>query len=199
MFNHHFTGSILVAGTSRQLNIQGNPLGRTVIEVDGATVYDKKPFIQKEIIDFNVVPGKPARMRWHQVSPLKMECDVIVDNRTTTLSTVAKDGSLSKPVGAPARQTFQVRYVGAGFLAFAAFSFWLNYGELSSKGDYYPKLLAGIPMFVLIGMAGLLHPKFNFSPKNKTLVWLTVGASAIVMTFGFTIFTNWFLTTFAVH
>jgi hypothetical protein len=199
MFNHRFTGSVLVAGSSRQLNIEGNPLGRTVIQVDGATVYDKKPFIQKEIIDFNVVPGKPAKVRWHQVSPLKMECDVIVDNQTTTLSTVAKDGSLSKPVGAQARQTFQVRYMGAGSLAFAAFSFWLNYSELSNEGKYYPKLLAGIPMFVLIGLAGLLHPKSNFSPKNKTLVWVTIGASVIVMTFGFTIFTNWFLTTFAAH
>ncbi len=199
MSNHRFTGSVLVLGSSRQLNIQGNPLGRTVIQVDGATVYDKKPFIQKETIDFNVVPGKPAKMRWHQVSPLKMECDVIVDNQTTTLSTIAKDGSQSKPVGAQARQTFQMRCLGACFLALAAFSFLLNYGNLSHEGKYNPKMLGAIPMFVLIGLAGLVHPKFNFSPKNKTMVWVTIGVAAIVMTFGFTIFTSWFLTTFAAH
>ena len=63
MFNHRYTGSILVNGSPRQVNIAGNPLGRTVIQVDGATVYDKKPFIQKEVIDFNVLPGKSAKMQ----------------------------------------------------------------------------------------------------------------------------------------
>jgi hypothetical protein len=197
MFHHRFSGSVLVAGSSRQLNIQGNPLGRTVIEVDGATVYDKKPFIQKEVIDFNVLPDKPAKMRWHQVSAMKMECDVIIDNQTTTLSTVAKDGSLNQPVGAQARHTFQQRYVGFGFLAVAALSFWLNYNQLTKTGQYYPKALGIIPAFTLMGLASIMHPLVNLNPKSKVGVWVTVGVSLAAVVFGFTFFADWFLATFA--
>ncbi len=197
MFNHRYTGSILVNGSPRQVNIAGNPLGRTVIQVDGATVYDKKPFIQKEVIDFNVLPGKSAKMRWHQVSALKMEVDVIVDNQATTLSALAKDGSVRQPVGEKARRTFQMRITGFGLLAGAAFCFLLNYNELTSKGEYYPKALALIPVFTLMGLAGIVHPDFDFSPKNKVAVWVTFGVSLALVAFGFTIFTDWFLGTFA--
>jgi hypothetical protein len=199
MFTHRYTGSVVVNGSPRQVDIEGNPLGRTLIQVDGSTVYDKKPFIQKEIIDFNVLPGKPAKMHWHQVSALKMEVDIIVDSKTTTLSALAKDGSVRGPVGEKARQSFNIRMTGLGFLGGAALSFWLNYSELTSKGEYYPKWLAIIPLFALMGVVGLVRPDLDFSPKNKVAVWVTAGFSLAAVVFGFTFFTDWFLGTFGTH
>jgi hypothetical protein len=57
MLDYQFAGSVLISGQPRRLNINGNPMGRTVIQVDGVTVYDKKPFVQKEVIDFQVIPA----------------------------------------------------------------------------------------------------------------------------------------------
>lgn len=196
MFTHRFAGSVVINGKPRQVNVEGSPLGRTAIQVDGMTAYDKKPFIQKEMIQFDVLPGKAASMRWHQVSPLTMECDITVDGQTTTLGSVAKDGSTRRPVGAKARQEFQVRYGGLGFLVAAAVLFWFNYDSVTEKGMYYPKSLASIPAFILLGIIGLLHPRVDVSPKNKTLVWLTAAGAGLLVLFGFTLFTDWFLATF---
>jgi hypothetical protein len=194
MFDHQFTGSVLVNGQPRKLNINGNPMGRTVIQVDGVTVYDEKPFLQKEVIDFQVMPGKPAKMRWHQVSPLKMECNIFFDNKSTTLPSLAKDGTARPLVGAHARKMFEARAFGTGMLALAAFSFWLNRNELMSKGEYYPKLLSLIPGLVLMGSLLLVKPeRADFSPKNKVMVWGTMGATMLTLLFGYTIFTDWFV------
>jgi hypothetical protein len=199
MFNHRFTGSVLVNGSPRQVNIQGNPLGRTVIQVDGSTVYDKKPFVQKEVIDFDVLPGKPAKMHWHQISALKMEVDVIVDNRATTLAALAKDGSVRLPVGAKERQNFQHRYTGIGFLVVAAFCFWLNYNELKQTGEYYPKALGIIPALIFMGLASIVHSFVNLNPKSKVGMWVTAAVSLSIVAIGFTFFKDWFLATFATH
>ena len=199
MFHHRFSGSVLVNGSPRQVNIEGNPMGRTVIKVDGATVYDKKPFIQKETFEFNLVPGKPATMRWHQISPLKMECDITVDQLTTTLSTLAKDGTLRQPVGAKARQIAQIRWSGVGVLVLAGISFWLNYSEVSTKGEYYPKYLAAIPILTLMGIVAAVRPDFDISAKNKAAVWTVVAIGGVALIFGFTIFTQWFLAAFGTH
>jgi hypothetical protein len=194
MFDHQFAGSVLVNGQPRKLNINGNPMGRTVIQVDGATVYDEKPFVQKEVIDFQVIPGKRAKMRWHPVSPLKMECDIFVDDKSTTLPSLAKDGTARPLVGARARKMFEARAFGAGMLAFAAFSFGINRNELMSKGEYYPKFLTLIPGLVLMGILLLVRPEWvDFSPKNKVMVWGTIGATMLMLLFGYTIFTGWFV------
>ena len=192
MFDHRFAGVVVVNGQPRQVNINGNPMGRTVIQVDRTTVYDKKPFLQKEVIEFQVIPGKPAKMRWHQVSPLKMECDIVVDHESTTLPSVAKDGTVRPLVGARARKMFEARAIGAGMLAMAAFSFGLNRNELLSKNEYYPKLLALIPGLALMGMLLVVKPEWtDFSPKDKVRVWTTIGATLMLLLFGATIFTDW--------
>lgn len=169
-------------------------MGRTVIQVDGVTVYDKKPFVQKQVVDFQVIPGKTAKMRWHQVSPLKMECDIFVDNKSTTLPSVAKDGTVRPLVGAHGRKIAEARTFGGGMLALAAFSFWLNRSELMSKGEYYPKMLCLIPALVPMGILLLVKPEWtDFSPRNKVMVWTTMGATILLLLFGYTIFTAWFI------
>lgn len=169
-------------------------MGRTVIQVDGVTVYDKKPFLQKEVIDFQVIPGKSAKMRWHQVSPLKMECDIFVENKSTTLPSLAKDSTVRPLVGAHARKMFEARVFGTGMLVLAAFSFWLNRNELMSKGEYYPKFLSLIPGLVLMGILLLVKPEWaDFSPKNKVMVWGTMGVTMLMLLFGYTIFADWFI------
>jgi hypothetical protein len=194
MFDHQFAGSVLIPGQPRKLNINGNPMGRTVIQVDGVTVYDKKPFVQKEVIDFQVMPGKPAKMRWHQVSPLKLECDILVDSKSTTLPALAKDGTARPLVGAHARKMVEARAFGTGMLALAAFSFWLNRNQLASNGEYYPKLLTLIPGLVLMGIVLLVKPEWaDFSPENKVMVWGTMGATMLMLLFGYTTFTGWFI------
>ena len=198
MFVHQFAGSVLINGQPRRLNINGNPVGRTVIQVDGVTVYDKKPFVQKEVFEFQVIPGKSAKMRWHQVSPLKMECDIFVDNKSTTLPSIAKDGTVRPLVGAHGRKIFEARAFGAGMLALAAFSFWLNRNELMSKGGYYPKMLCLIPGLVLIGILLLVKPKWaDFSPENKVMVWGTAAVTILMLLFGYTIFADWFIGMYA--
>jgi hypothetical protein len=194
MFDHRFAGSVLVNGQPRKLNINGNPMGRTVIQVDGATVYDEKPFLQKDVIDFQMIPGKRAKMRWHRVSPLKMECDIFVDNTSTTLPSLAKDGTARPLVGEHARKMFEARAFGAGMLALAAFSFWLNRSELIEKNEYYPKFLTLIPGLVLMGILLLVKPKWaDFSPENKVMTWVTVGGTMLMLLLGYTFFTDWFI------
>ena len=45
MFARELAGSIPINGRSRELRVQANPVGRTVIQVDGVTVYNKRPIV----------------------------------------------------------------------------------------------------------------------------------------------------------
>jgi hypothetical protein len=45
MFARELAGSIPINGKPRELRVQANPVGRTVIQVDGVTVYDKWPIV----------------------------------------------------------------------------------------------------------------------------------------------------------
>lgn len=190
-------GVVTVDGSPRKVNVSGSPYGRVSIQVDGATVYDKKPFMQEKGIDFNLLPGRPAKMKWHQVSLTRRECDITVDNRTTTLAAMAKDGSARAVVGEETRKIFSVRMSGLGMLAVAAFCFWWNYGDLQAKGVYYPKALSIIPLLAAGGFLSLLRPKLILSPESKKLVWVTMIVTGVLLVFGFTVFTHWFLATFA--
>ena len=188
MFDHQFAGSVLINGQPRRLNINDNPMGRTIIQVDGVTVYDEGRF-QNDVIDFQIIPGKVATMRWQRVLLLKIGCDIFVDNKSTTLPSVAKDGTARPLLDAQARKKLEMRMLGAGSLAFAAFSFWLNRIELMSAGEYYPPTLWIIPAFVLLGIVFLVKPELlNFSPKNKVMLWGTIVAILLTLVFGCTIF-----------
>jgi hypothetical protein len=130
MAQRQFAGTVLVNGSERRIDIHGNPLGRTVIQVDGVTAYDRKPFVHKETIDFDIVPGKKAMLRWQQVSLRGIECDITVDGRTIALPALTRAGSVAKPVSTKQRQEFQGRVFASALLvasvAFPAF----NYFEL---------------------------------------------------------------------
>jgi hypothetical protein len=189
MVDHQFAGTVLINGQPRKLDIRGNPMDRTVVQVDGVTVYDERRVLQKEIIDFQIIPGKGAQIRCHRGG-----CDIFVDNKITTLASLAKDGTAQPPVAGHAEKMREGRAFGAGMLALAAFSFWLNRSELISEGQYYPKALSLIPPFVVIGTLLLAKPEWaDFSPKDKVKLWGTGVATILMGLFGYTIFTDWFI------
>jgi hypothetical protein len=188
-----FGGSALVNGGERRLTIVGSPLGRTTIQVDGVTVFDKKPFVARETIDFDIIPGKKATLRWQQVSLTGLECDITVDGRTATLAPVTESGAPAKPVSAQQREQFKIRMLGVGFAALGACFIVLNYFELQ-RGAYYPNYLMVSPLLLVSGCITLAKPRLDFSSaaSRKYAVALAVGM-LIVGRF----FCNWFLSTFA--
>ena len=68
----------------------------------------------------------------------------------------------------------------------AVVSFWINYNEVSSKGEYDPKLLAINPALIRMGLVAMVRPDFDISPKNKVAIWITF-------------LTPWFLEIFGAH
>lgn len=195
MLQQKFAGSVLVNGSERRLAIDGNPLGRTSIQVDGVTVYDKKPFVHKETIDFDILPGKKATLRWQQVSLTGKEVDIIVDGRSTTLATIARDGSSVRPVGAKAREDFKVRAFGGGAVALGVVFLLLNYFELRGDGQYYPKYLFIAPLLIVDGLIGLFaKPDFldQASPARRNGFIVLQVILLILCWF----FKGWFLSTF---
>jgi|307.fasta_scaffold202449_2 hypothetical protein len=182
-------GSVLVNGKSRQVIIHGNPIGRTVIQVDGMTVYDKTPIIVEKAIDFDLAPGKKASLQWHQATGLNADC-VVVDGSTTKLTRLPD-------IVDEAEQKVQLRIGGGLALLVAAGSFWWNYSSLRNDGAYYPKALALIPCLTVMGIASFLHPRVNLSLKNRNWQVLFFVAGLGLAAFGFTMFTDWFLAAFS--
>ena len=45
MYARELAGSIPINGRPRELRLHANPVGRTMIQVDGVTVYDKWPIV----------------------------------------------------------------------------------------------------------------------------------------------------------
>jgi hypothetical protein len=182
-------GSVLVNGKSHQVLIDGNPFGRTVIQVDGVTVYDKKPTIVQKAIDFDLAPGKKASLKWHQSTGLNTDC-VVFDGVTTQLARLPD--TVDK-----AQQMAHLRITGGALLAFSAFSFFLNYISLRDDGTYYWNALAITPCLAASGVASFFHPRVNLSPRSRA------GKAAIVigviglLAFGSTLFIDWFLATFS--
>ena len=184
-------GSVLVNGSQRQIQVAVNLFGRTTIRVDGLTVYEKIP-IQPKSIDFNVIPGKKANLKWRQTPDLKLECSILVDGCATKLAALPESVEEKK-----AQQKYEQWIFGAAAFVFAAACFWWNYSTIRNDGTYYPKALGIIPSFVAMGIMSFLHPHVNFSPKNRALqVVVGIGAFAIVA-FGFTFFTQWFLAAYS--
>jgi len=197
MFHHRFVGSAAVNGSERRVAIAGSPVGRTVIQVDGVTVYDKKPFIHKETLDFEIIPGKKATLRWQQVSVKGFECDLTVDGKTTALATMATDGSLNKSVGGTRREQFNIRAVGAGLAAMGVIALLINYMELNRGGYYYPKLIFAAPLLLVNGLIGLSNPEFiSLSTPARRNSFLVLQGVLIV--FGWW-FTGWFVNAFGSH
>lgn len=191
MFSKILTGSVPVNGNLRKFRVQGNPAGRTVIQVDGVTVYNKWPLVQKRVIDFKVVPGKPAKIRWYQSPSRQIEWDVTVDGQTTKLAPVPDTLEQAK-----AKKALQVRGSGVFLLVVAAGFFWMNQHTLAVSGEYYPKSLALIPVFVVCGISNLLYPLLDLTSKNRISQWVGGALGIASLAFGFTFFTRWFLETF---
>ena len=179
-------------GRTHQVLIDGNgPIGRTVIQVDGVTVYDKTPRIVQKAIDFDLAPGKKASLKWKQSTGLNTDC-VVVDGSTTEL-TISPESIEQKK----ARQKTELRIGGGVALAMAAISFWMNYSSLRNDETYYPKALALIPFLTIMAIASFLHPHVNLSPKNRNWKVFFVLAGLGLGAFGFTFFTDWFLAAFS--
>lgn len=182
-------GSVVLNGKSHNVLIDGNPIGRTVIQVDGVTVYDKKPIIVQKAIDFELIPGKKASLKWQQATGLNTDC-VVVDGSTTQLTRLPD--SVDK-----AGQMAQLRLGGGVFLGFAVLSFVVNRISLRDDGTYYFGALGAIPAFTAMGIASFLHPRVNLSPKSRAGKVATFVVVIGLLAFGFTLFTGWFLATFS--
>jgi hypothetical protein len=186
------TGSVLVNGTLRTVCVTGSPSGHMKVQVDGIAMYDKRQIIQHKAIDFDVIPGKKAKLRWHQNAQFQHEYEVIVDGQSTKLALVPE-----APAVAQQRKKFaQIIRIVVTFSAAIGF-YWFNYHSLTTVGTYYPKSLALIPFTVFAGLAEVLYLRFHFSAKNIPLrvVVGIIGLGTVV--FGFTFFTAWFLATYS--
>jgi len=186
------TGSVLVNGTLHTVCVTGSPAGRMKIQVDGIAMYDKQQIFQHKAIDFDVIPGKKAELRWRHNAQFQHEYDVIVDGQSTKLALVPEAPALAQQ-----RKKFaQIIGIVVTFSAAIGF-YWFNYRSLTTDGIYYPKSLALIPFALFAGLAEVLHLRFHFSKKNVPLqvVIGIVGLGTVV--FGFTFFTAWFLATYS--
>jgi len=67
----------------------------------------------------------------------------------------------------------------------AVVSFWINYNEVSSKGEYDPKLLAINPALIRMGLVAMVRPDFDISPKNKVAIWITAAIAGVALIFRF--------------
>jgi hypothetical protein len=189
--------TVLVNGSERKLRVQGNPTWRTIIQVDGITVYNKFPSLYgKRNIKFDLIPGKPADLRWYKTTAQQLEFQITVDGATTKLA------SLESASATKTRTAFEQRAAGVFLLVGAAFSFFINRQSLLESDQYYPKSLALTPLLIFGGLVNLfypavLHPAIAKAPKSKvTQIVLGIFGIAIVA-FGFTFFTDWFLATFS--
>jgi hypothetical protein len=189
--------TVLVNGSARQLRVQGNPTWRTVIQVDGVTVYNKFPSLYgKRDIKFDFIPGKPAQLRWYKTTAHQLEFRVTVDGATTKLA------SLDSVAVTNTRRRFEQRAAGVFLLALAVFSFYMNRHSLLASNQYYPKALGITPLLFFGGLASLfypsiLHPAIKKPPQNKAtqIIVGIVGLAIVVL--GFTLFTDRFLATFS--
>lgn len=186
------TGSVVVHGTARQLKVTGSPAGRFVVQVDGITMYDKQQIIQHKAIDFDVVPGKKASLRWYQsgsVAGVQHEYEVTVDGKTTRLALVPETAAVAQH-----RAVFQERAAGAVLIAFSIFSFFTNRYSLMHDGKYYRNATALIPVCAIGGIATIVCSFVNFSWKTSK-VGRIVGAfiGAALLALGYSFFTDWFL------
>jgi hypothetical protein len=187
-------GGVLVNGTVRQLKITGSPITRFVIQVDGITMYDKPQIIQHKIIEFDILPGKRANLRWFNAGPVgnavpRHEYEVTVDGKTTRLALLLESAYIAQH-----RALFQERAVGASLVAFSIFSFFANRYSLMHDGTYFRNATALIPVFAPIGIATIVFSFVNYSWKTSKvgqIVGAVVGAS--LLAFGYSYFTHWFL------
>jgi hypothetical protein len=183
-------GNIQVNGFNRQIQTQGNPLGRVMIQVDGITVYNKWNLLQNKVFNFEVVPGKPASLRWSRIAN-QIEYVVTVDGKTTHLSPepeTAADTQDSKK---------RERWIGVGAcLAVSAISFGMNYQARMEDGSYYPGYLGLIPTFLLAGLLSLFRPDWKEAQNSKVGQVIAGAIVLATMAFGYTYFTHWFLQTF---
>jgi hypothetical protein len=183
-------GSVLVNGSTRQITTDGNPLGRIVVQVDGVTVYDKWQLTQWKTFRFELVPGKPAYLRWLKLSD-ETVYEVIVDGQTTRLSTASET-----PEENHGRKNRE-RWIGFGAcFGVVALLFGINYQSRMEDGSYYPGYLGLVPLFLIAGVCSLFFPDWK-SKQNSKVGQVILGAVAVaIMAFGYTYFTHWFLQTF---
>jgi hypothetical protein len=187
-----FAGNVMINGSQRQLRVESYPMGRTVVQVDGATTYDKKPFVQKETLEFDILPNKKASLRIQQISINGAECDITVDGRTTPLTAVAKDGTVRKPVGEAHRNLFRGRVAGAFMAGAGVMLLMRSYDSLQRSGTYYNSLTC-VPLLVAGGIIAMIKPDIG-EPPTPAKIKVIVALCVVLLLAGW-FFKNWFVGT----
>lgn len=191
-----YRGQAEIAGKVRTVAVRGEPLGRIVIEIDGQTVFDKKPFIPRSSVPFSAC-GTDLTLRWRDLGPLTRECDIVVGGRSVSLSAVRADGRTVAPLDPSKRARLEARNLGFFLLALGGVAFWWNYSSIK-EGYYYPKWLYFTPILLLGGLAlVILRPTRQHLDRRENLL-MAVLAMAATLGLGW-LFSQWFLSTFGAN
>jgi hypothetical protein len=190
----HFKGAVSIGGVARQVEVSGEPTGRTAVRVDRVTVYDKKPFVARDTVSLDV-GGQAVTLTWRHPGLTRLECDITAGGVTTTLAGVTSRGEVVAPLDEATRRRLQARTAGViavfGGLALS----WWNYASLQ-EGYYIPQTLFIVPTAILGGLFALLFPsKVAESGRTAEKVVLVVSL-LVTLGLGF-LFSRWFLATFA--
>ena len=190
-----FRGKVSIGGAVRQVEVVGSPTGRTAVSVDGATVYDKKPFVAKDTVSF-AVGGQAMSLTWRHPGLTRLECDITAGGVTTTLEGVSSRGEVVAPLDPATRLRRQARTGGViAILVGIVICFW-NYDSLQ-RGYYLPQTLFLVPTATLGGLFAALFPsKLAGSSSGPAQRVVLVVSLLGTLGLGF-LFSRWFLAAFA--
>jgi hypothetical protein len=190
-----FKGVAAIGGVDRQVEVSGNPSGRTVVRVDGVPMYDEKPFVARDTISFDV-GGQAVTLTWRQLGLTRLECDVTSGGITATLARVMSSGGVVAPLDPATRRRVQARAGGAIALFAGIVMLWWSYDSLQ-RGRYDLKHLFAVPALIVGGLLGLLFPAAMTGSAGRTKQSVVMLLS-LLLTLGLGyLFSRWFLATFA--
>ena len=190
----HFRGAVSIGGVARQVEVSGDPTGRTAVRVDGVTVYDKKPFVARDTVSFDV-GGQAVTLTWRHPGLTRLECDIAAGGVTTTLAGVTRQGEVVAPLDKATLRRLEARTAGVIAILVGLVISWWNYTSLR-EGYYYPTTLYAVPTALIGGLLAVLFPS-RVAEGGRTAEKIVMVASLLVtLGLGF-LFSRWFLATFA--
>jgi hypothetical protein len=189
-----FRGVALIGGVNRQVEVSGNPAGRTVVRVDGVPMYDEKPFVARETVRFDV-GGQEVTLTWRQLGLRRLECDIASGGITTTLSGVTSGGERGAPLDPATRRRVEIRSLGLVALVAGLLLCWWSYDSLQ-RGYYELKFLFAVPPLIIGGLLGVLFPSAMARGGRTTQKVVVMVSLLATLGLGF-LFSRWFVATFA--
>jgi len=189
-----FRGAVSIGGVARQVEVSGNPTGRTAVRVDGVTVYDKKPFVARDTVSFDV-GGQAVALTWRNPGLFRLECDITAGGVTTTLAGVTRRGEVVAPLDKATRLRLEARTAGVIAILAGLVVSWWNYDSLR-RGYYHPSSLYFVPLAVIGGLLALLFPSRLVEGGRTAEKVVLVASLLLTLGLGF-LFSRWFLATFA--